>query len=168
MHLVSNLYTELETIRNIVCPGCKERISPANLVQHPLQTESHHGGIRSEQTTPANITPDTPSSPTPSRFPVIPTTPKIPTRKLPATLNVNETAGAIIDKSQWSVEYNSGTKRLLDITFVHAFKHTSPVNDVRFSPDGSFLAVGLTYDLGRTQIYDVMTKSLRWYVFIFI
>lgn len=41
-HLVSNLHTELETIRNIVCHSCKERISPENLYQ---QTSAYSSQI---------------------------------------------------------------------------------------------------------------------------
>ena len=69
---------------------------------------------------------------------------------------------------KWPVIYNDKIAQALDITFVHAFKHTSAVYDVRFSPDGNFLAAGLYYDLGRAQIYDLNTMSMRWYVFVCI
>lgn len=68
-------------------------------------------------------------------------------------------------KPQWSVKYNPGIEKVLDITFVHAFQHSSPVYSVRFSADGNFLAAGLDYGLGRTHMYDVNDKSMTWYVF---
>jgi WD40 repeat protein len=66
------------------------------------------------------------------------------------------------------IQYNNEIEQVLDVTFVHAFKHTTSVNAVRFSPDGNFLAAGLTHLLGRMQIYDVKTRSMKWYVSITI
>ena len=74
-------------------------------------------------------------------------------------------AQPVIEKPQWSVIYNPEIEKVLDITFVHAFKHTSPVYSVRFSPDGKFLAAGLDHGLGSTHIYAVNEKSKKWYVF---
>ena len=71
----------------------------------------------------------------------------------------------IIQKSPWSVMYNSEINQMLEITFIHAFNHSSSALSVRFSPDGNFLAAGLTCDLGRIHIYDVRTMSLEWYIF---
>jgi len=65
----------------------------------------------------------------------------------------------------WSVIYNTDIEKTLDMTFVHAFHHTSPVCAVRFSPDGRFLAAVLDCDLGRTQIYDMDTRSMKWCAF---
>jgi hypothetical protein len=70
-----------------------------------------------------------------------------------------------VDKPKWSIVYNTGIERTLDITFEHAFEHPFEVAAVRFSPDSSLLAAAFFNNPG-TRIYDVKTKSMKWYVHI--
>lgn len=104
---------------------------------------------------------------------VMSTVPSVPTPPDSAesspTWSGNETAAPLWSINEtpapsWSVIYNTDIEKALDVTFVHAFHHTSPVCAVRFSPDGRFLAAVLDCDIGMIQIYDMDSKSLKWYV----
>ena len=174
-HVVLSLYAELESIRNIVCSKCKENISPENVPQHPSAFASHISTVpstvlsrdlMSQQNAPA------PSSRTAAKPPAAPSLSPDDHKSRSSHMNLRSTqlttfrSAQPITKSEWSVVYNSEVEQVLDISFVHAFKHTSSVYAVRFSPDGNFLAAGLDYDLGRTHIYDMKTKSVMWYAFI--
>ncbi|KAG6886813.1 hypothetical protein C0992_002193 [Termitomyces sp. T32_za158] len=58
--------------------------------------------------------------------------------------------------SDWFAIFNSGVKRVLDVSLVHNLMHESVVCCVRFSHDGKYLATGCN----RTaQIYDTKTGA---------
>ena len=72
----------------------------------------------------------------------------------------------IVEESPWPVVYNCKPLSL-SVIFVHAFKHTSSVYGLAFSPDENFLAVEVEIG-GRTHLYDVMSMSMKGLVFTFI
>lgn len=146
----------MELIRNIVCHACKEKISPAYLdVSAPVispPADVRFDNAVSDSTVICNSL----SSPEPTEAFFSP--PETPLAQSPEEPEV--------EKSPWSVKYNSEIEQMLKITFVHPFEY-APIKaySVRFSPCGNFLAAGLR--LGSTHIHDVNTRSMKWHVSVY-
>lgn len=202
--LVANLYAELETIRNIVCHHCKEKISLARLTQHmstpsqnpivaaaseispptmstaapgvtfPLSPDGHDAAspLTNVPITLQGLRPASPTSPTLAHSRVVSdiATPfeTTETLSIPSETPAQVVSQPMIEKSPWSVRYNSKIEKILDMTLTHAFRvSTFSVNAVQFSPDGNFFAAGLgSYELGKAKIYSVNTSLMIWWIFI--
>jgi WD40 repeat protein len=68
------------------------------------------------------------------------------------------------NQPDWSVAYNPKLTQALHIDLVKTLNFTARVNCLKFSPDGRYLAVGLSS--GRTTIYDVEKRLNIWYSFL--
>ena len=76
-------------------------------------------------------------------------------------------AAGISNLSDWSVTEFNKTKPALKVQLERTIMHENSVLSISFSPDGTYLAVGLVGGDGRTFIYDVKTQGKIWSVGIF-
>lgn len=162
---VTQLYGELDTLRNNVCEDCKKKVVPSGVSAHRNssgQTQPSQrvvGGPAQPPTTTQTLSisesnihdTGTPSASSSTIVPIDPTPPPPPTPNTP------------IINPDWSLTYNYGMRGRLDVNVTHTIQMDSGVRCVKFSRDGRHLAVGL--DAGDLYIYDTKTRSNRFILF---
>jgi len=125
------------------------------------------GGLSSQ---PGKVTDlHAPSQPSPPTSPEPIETSLVQRSRSPAIQpEIISPAADISNLSDWSVtEFNNKTKPALKVQLERTIMHENSVLSISFSPDGTYLAVGLVGGDGRTFIYDVKTQGKTRSVGIF-
>lgn len=154
-------------------PSCNITIAsvPVSQPDHNVASESSlNNAVEGGLSHPSKVTDGhAPSQPSPPVSPEQIETSLVPGPRPPAiqpeTISL---AADIPNRSDWSVtEFNNEIKPALKVQLERTIMHENSVLSVSFSPDGTYLAVGLVFGDGRTFIYDVKTQGKTWSVGIF-
>jgi WD40 repeat protein len=184
----------LRTLRNSICISCKQKFAPASLVSSQAATvdSSRLMNRTSPSRRPSELTDPTfslhrlpkghhASDKTPRGSEPTPPVAAITdgNNLKPASIyNSPTTAPSSSSKSItpiaepsvpcWSIKRDATADVALDVTFVRVFIHHDPVQSVRFSVDGKYLAAAVKdnnwHNNGMVYIYEVETGKKTWSV----